>query len=717
MLSLDDLCSKVSSYSPQMDLSVLRESYLFSKEAHQSQIRKSGDPYFSHPVEVATILAELELDPICVSVGLLHDVVEDTLTSVEHIRERFGKDIALLVDGVTKIGQIEFSSHKEKQVENFRKLLLAMVEDIRVVLVKLADRVHNMRTLDSMPQNRQKDIARETLEIYAPIAHRLGIGRVRGELQDFAFSYLDPIAFKKLDSQVKSKLGHSKVFIDGVISRIERTFKEQELQTNIQSRIKGLYSIADKMKRQSIELDQVYDFFAFRMIVPSVKDCYNALGIINNMWNPVPDRIKDYIAMPRANMYQSLHTTVLSKSGQAFEIQIRTPEMDQIAEEGIAAHWKYKEGITVKGDEKPFAWLRRILEWQKETTDPHLFLSNLKIDLYPKEVYVFTPNGEVINLTKSSTPIDFAYSIHTEVGHRCVGAKINGRIRPLRSQLKTGDKVEILTSKKGSPKRDWLEFVRTPKARTAIRNWLNTLQRKQAVVLGRKLYDQEIRKYQLDSRKCNQRLGKLIPTLNYGKIEDLYAAIGFGKVRAHSIVKKLEPKATIEPPVPRRNLVQKVIRKYKPLEKSGILVQGEADLMVTLAKCCNPIRGEEIVGYITVGRGISIHSLICSNVENLLLNSDRNIKVQWAKGNTKDRYLVPLKVYTEDRRGMLADISNAISTIDTNIVNATANTVESRFGLFELTVEVVDTIHLDRIINLIKEIKGVQQVDRSQNST
>ncbi len=717
MLSLDDLCSKVSSYAPQMDLSVLRESYLFSEKAHQNQIRKSGDPYFSHPVEVATILAELELDPICVSVGLLHDVVEDTLTSVEHISERFGKDIALLVDGVTKIGQIEFSSHKEKQVENFRKLLLAMVEDIRVVLVKLADRVHNMRTLDSMPQNRQKDIARETLEIYAPIAHRLGIGRVRGELQDCAFSYLDPIVFKKLDSQVKSKLSHSKSFINGVISRIERTFKEQQLETNIQSRIKGLYSIADKMKRQRIELDQVYDFFAFRMIVPSVKDCYNALGIINNMWNPVPDRIKDYIAMPQANMYQSLHTTVLSKSGQAFEIQIRTPEMDQIAEEGIAAHWKYKEGITVKGDEKPFAWLRRILEWQKETTDPHLFLSNLKIDLYPKEVYVFTPNGEVINLTKSSTPIDFAYSIHTEIGHRCVGVKINGRIRPLRSQLKTGDKVEILTSKKGSPKRDWLEFVRTPKARTAIRNWLNNLQRKQAVVLGRKLYDQEIRKYQLDSRKCNQRLEKLMPTLNYKTIEALYAAIGFGKVRAHSIVKNLEPKATIEPPVPRRNLVQKVIQRYKPPEKSGILVKGEADLMVTLAKCCNPIRGEEIVGYITVGRGISIHSLICSNVENLLLNSDRNIEVQWAKGKTKDRYLVPLKVYTEDRRGMLADISNAISTIDTNIVNATANTVESRFGLFELTVEVIDTIHLDRIINLIKEIKGVQQVDRSQNST
>ncbi len=715
MLSVDELCNKVEAYAPTADLGPLREAYRFSEKAHQDQLRRSGDPYFSHPVEVATILAEMQLDTVCVSVGLLHDVVEDTLTSVEHIRELFGEDIANLVDGVTKIGQIQFSSRKEKQVENFRKLLLAMVDDIRVILVKLADRVHNMRTLHAMPEGKQKSIARETLEIYAPIAHRLGIARMRGELEDVAFTYLDPVSFKRLSDQVRRKLVHSEGFIRGVIKRIEVTFAEQGIEVTAQNRIKRPYSIAEKMKRQRIELDQVYDFFAVRLIVPSINDCYTALGVINNMWHPVPDRIKDYIAMPRANMYQSVHTTVLSKSGQPFEVQIRTPEMHRIAEEGIAAHWKYKEGIDAQSDEKQFVWLRRVLEWQKEVTDPHHFLSNLKIDLYPREVYIFTPKGEVVTLTKGSTPVDFAYSIHTEIGHRCRGARINGRLLPLKSGLKNGDRVEILTSKQSRPRRDWLEFVKTSKARNAIRRWLNQRQREQAEDLGRKLYDQEARKYQMSPKRYRKRLEELLPTWNFRKIEDLWAALGFGKLPARVVIKKLDPERTGAEPDARRSSGGTTTRKAAGHQDDGILVKGEADLMVSRAKCCNPIRGEEIVGYITVGRGISVHAATCRNVENLLLNLERTIEVEWASDTEEDRYAVRLRIYTEDRRGMLADISNAISGINTNIVNATADTVEGRFGLFELTVEVTDTDHLDRVVNLIKGIEGVQDVDRSSN--
>lgn len=714
-MSVEELCSKVAAYAPTADLGLLRDVYHFSEKAHQDQLRRSGEPYFSHPVEVATILADMGLDVVSVSVGLLHDVVEDTLTTVDRIQDLFGGDIAKLVEGVTKISEIHFSSAKEMQVENFRKLLLAMVDDIRVILVKLADRVHNMRTLDAMPDEKKKSIAGETLEIYAPIAHRLGIARIRGELEDLAFNYLDPVSFNQLNGLVKGKLAHSEGFIRGVIKRIEKTFSEQAIEFSVQSRIKRHYSIAEKMKRQSIELDQVYDFFAFRLIMPSIKDCYTALGMINNMWNPVPDRIKDYIAIPRPNMYQSVHTTVLSQSGQPFEVQIRTPEMDRIAEEGIAAHWKYKEGIDSQAEEKQFVWLRRVLEWQKEVTDPHHFLSNLKIDLYPKEVYIFTPKGEVVTLTKGSTPVDFAYSVHTEIGHCCKGAKINGRLLPLKSRLKNGDRVEILTLKRGRPRRDWLEFVKTSKARNAIRRWLNQRQREQAEDLGRKLYEQEARKYQISPKRYRKKLEELLPTWNFRKIEDLYAALGFGKLPALVVIKALDPERTSEELEAPPSSGSREVRKAAGRADDGILVKGEADLLVSRAKCCSPIRGEEIIGYITVGRGISVHAATCHNVENLLLNLERTIEVEWTSDTEEERYAVRLRVYTEDRRGMLADISNAISGINTNIVNATADTVEGRFGLFELTVEVTDTDHLDRVVNVIKGIQGVQDVDRSGN--
>ena len=715
MLSLEELCAKVEAYAPKADLDPLRDAYLFSEKAHQDQVRKSGEPYFSHPVEVAAILADMQLDVVCVSVGLLHDVVEDTLTTVERIQELFGDDIAILVDGVTKLSKIQFSSKKEKQVENFRKLLLAMVKDIRVILVKLADRLHNMRTLGAMSREKQKSIARETIEIYAPIAHRLGIARIRGELEDLAFGYLDPASFKRLGEQVSKKLAHSDGFIRGVIKRIESTFQDQGIEALVQSRIKRSYSISAKMKRQNIELDQVYDFYAFRLILPSIRDCYTALGVINNMWNPVPDRIKDYIAIPRPNMYQSLHTTVLSQSGQPFEVQIRTPAMHRVAEEGIASHWKYKEGIQAPAEETQFGWLRRVLEWQKEVKDPHQFLSNLKIDLYPKEVYIFTPKGEVMTLSKGSTPVDFAYAIHTEIGHRCLGAKINGRLLPLKSRLKNGDRVEILTSNQSRPRRGWLEFVKTSKARHAIRHWLTQRQREHAEILGRKLYEKEARKYEISPKRYRKKLKELLPTWNFKKPEDLYAALGFGKLPASVVIKQLAPERTIRQPKGEESRLEKVVRRVLGRQDDGILVQGESDLMVSRAKCCNAIRGEEIIGYITVGRGISVHALTCRNVENLLLNPERTIEVEWASDTEEDRYAVPLRVYTEDRRGMLADISNAISNIKTNIVNATADTVEGRFGLFDLTVEVTDTAHLDRVVNVIKDIEGVRDVDRAGN--
>lgn len=719
MISYDSLCKKVQAYAPSADMVLLKKAFEFSEEAHQGQIRDSGDPYFSHPLEVANILADMRLDVVCVAVGLLHDVVEDTLTDISRIEGIFGSDVGHIVEGVTKISQIRFSSRKEKQVENFRKLLLAMVDDIRVVLVKLADRLHNMRTLQHIPSQKQRYIARETLDIYAPIAYRLGIARIRGELEELAFQYLEPSSYEKLNKQVEKKLSHSDDFIRGVIKRIENNFLDQDFEITVQSRIKRLYSVYTKMKRQRIELDQVYDFIAFRLIAPRVNDCYNALGIINNMWNPVPGRIKDFIAMPHPNMYQSLHTTVLSQGGQPFEVQIRTPKMHQVAEEGIAAHWMYKEGLSTRqpgSEAKQFVWLRRVLEWQKEVTDPHHFLSNLKIELYPREVYIFTPKGEVVTLPKGATSIDFAYSIHTEVGNHCVSAKINGRLVALKSKLKNGDKVEILTSAESSPNRAWLEFAMTAKARGAIRRWLNHSEREQAEDLGRKLLEKETRRFQLTSAKYRRRLKELLPEFNVAEVKDLHAAVGFGRVSTRTVIAKLEPGKLERGKVAQNDedsALRRVVRRVLRRDDAGILVRGEGDLMVTRSKCCNPIRGEDIVGYITIGRGVSVHAASCSNVENLLLNPERTIDVSWSSDLREESgYTVRLEIYTEDRRGMLADISNAISNFQTNIVNASAETVEGRFGRFELTVEVADTVQLEKVIDLINGIDGVRDVER-----
>lgn len=713
MIRYEDLEEKVQQYHPNADLDLLRRAYIFSAKEHKGQVRRSGEPYLTHPLEVANILAELRLDVACVSVGLLHDVLEDTLTDIRTLREYFGNDVAHLVDGVTKISMIRFSSEEEQQAENFRKLLLAMVDDIRVILIKLADRLHNMRTLHHLEPERQVRIARETLDIYAPIALRLGMARIRGELEDLAFSYLEPAAYRQLAAEVEEKRADCEQFIRQVSARLDQVLGEQNIEARLESRIKRFYSIFQKMRRQKVNLNQVYDLVAIRVLVDSVRDCYTVLGIVNNLWNPVPGRIKDFIAMPRNNMYQSLHTTVVGDGGQPFEIQIRTHEMHQIAEEGIAAHWKYKEGRLEEGkDDKRFVWLRHLLEWQREVSDPHQFMSNLKVDLYPDEVYIFTPKGEVLTLPRGATALDFAYYVHTAVGHKCVGAKVNKRIVPLKYRLNNGEIVEILTAADARPSRDWLNIVRTQRAAGAIRRWLNQRQKEESQELGRKLLEKEFRKHKLNFKKYEERLAELLPSFNLNRNEELIAAVGLGRISARQVLERFEPEAPPPESAPASGLAS-VVRRVLRRGDTPIQVKGHDDLLVYRARCCNPIKGEEVVGYVTIGRGISVHSVGCPNLQTLLVSPERRVEVKWTDDGYEARYPVRLAVYTVDRTGVLADITTAVSNINANIVDIRARVLDGGFGLVEMTVEVLDKGHLEKIVGYIKKVTGVRDVERT----
>jgi guanosine-3',5'-bis(diphosphate) 3'-pyrophosphohydrolase len=718
MIRFEDLEEKVQAHYPNADLDLLRKAYVFSAREHRGQVRMSGEPYLSHPLEVANILCDMKLDVACVCVGLLHDVVEDTLTPLEKIREVFGEDIAHIVDGVTKMSKIQFSSQREQQAENFRKLLLAMVDDIRVILVKLADRLHNMRTLQYLSPEKRKAIAQETLDIYAPIAHRLGMSKIRGELEDIAFSYLDPVTYQSILSQVEEKKATSDRLIKNVIKQMEQRFQEQGIEAKIEARIKRIHSTYEKLRRQKIALDQVYDFIAIRVLVGTVRDCYTVLGIVNNMWSPVPGRIKDFIAMPRPNMYQSLHTTVIGSDGRPFEIQIRTGEMHKIAEEGIAAHWKYKEGKLEKDkDDKRFMWLRHLLEWQREVKDPNQFLSNLKIDLYPEEVYVFTPKGEVITLPRGATPVDFAFYIHTAVGYKCIGAKINGRIVPLKHRLVNGEIVEILTADDAHPSREWLTFAKTSRARNAIRRWINQRQKEQAIDIGQKLLEKEARKFNLNLRKYQDRFDSVTTQLNFAKAEDLYQSIGYGKTPARRVLQQLEPEKTFEQaqPAQAESRLSSMVRRVLRRSDSTIRVKGHDDLLVYRAKCCNPIPGEEIAGYITVGRGISVHSTNCPNVESLLLDPEKRVAVSWTDDGRDTKYPVRLRIHTEDRTGILAAITSAISGTNTNIVTVQARLMDEGYGRIDMTVEVASTSQLDKLMDLLKGLEGVREVARARS--
>lgn len=715
MTQFESIVRKVQIYRPGDDLVLLRNAYRLCEERHEGQKRLSGEPYVSHPLEVVNILADLRLDTVCLAAGMLHDVVEDTPTSIEGLKAQFGPEVAHIVEGVTKISRIHFMSPEEQQAENFRKMLLAMVDDVRVVLVKLADRLHNMRTLEHLPPERRRRIAHETLEIYAPIAHRLGMGKMRGELEDLAFRYLEPEAYLEVKKAVESRRKVNEHFLAEVKHLVEGKMKENSIPAKVEGRIKRLYSIWQKLKRQHIAIEQVYDLLAIRIITDDIKNCYAALGVIHNTWRPVPGRIKDFIAIPRPNLYQSLHTSVIGPHGQPFEVQIRTEEMHRVAEEGIAAHWKYKDGHgTTVQDAERFAWLRHLVEWQKEMQDSNDFLSTLKIDLYPQEVYTFTPKGKVIVLPREATPIDFAYAIHTEVGNHCVGAKVNGRIVPLKSKLLNGDIVEIVTQSGQTPSRDWLALVKTSRARDKIKHWINIEQRKQALEIGRKLLEKEARKYDVVLKKISEedylRVGR-----EYGcsQADDLLAGIGFGKFSARQVLSKLSPEVVHEPGQPSR-LTSTFKRVLGLRSDAAIQVHGHGDLMVYRAKCCNPIRGEAIVGYITRGKGISVHSKNCPNVQNLMYDAERRIEVEWT-GPKYTFYPVRLTLLTTDRQGMLADVTAAISSDHSNIQNIEARTGDNQASI-EVTVDIVDREHLERVLSSLRRIEGVYRVERHQRT-
>jgi GTP pyrophosphokinase len=719
MIRFEDLLEKVRAYSPDADVELLRRAYVFSAFEHRGQVRHSGEPYLIHPLAVADFLADMKLDAVAIAAGLLHDVVEDTLTTIERIQELFGPEVAHVVEGVTKISAIPFSSSEERQAENFRKMLLAMVDDIRVILVKLADRLHNMRTLNHLPDERRIKVAQETRDIYAPIANRLGMSKVKNELEELSFRYLEPQPYEALRAAVDAKRRAT----EGLIEELKKTIgaKLAEAQVpiiEIDGRIKRLWSIQQKLKRQKIELEQVYDFIAIRIVTKGVKDCYGALGIIHQTWSPVPGRIKDFIAMPRPNGYQSLHTSVISEHGMPFEVQIRTMEMHRMAEEGIAAHWKYKEGrVGDQRDERYFQWMRQLLEYQQEVRDPQEFIQNLKVDLYPEEVYTFTPKGQVKAFPRGATPIDFAYSIHTAVGQQCVGARINGKMVPLRSRLKNGDIVEIVTAAGHKPSRDWLNFVVTSHARYEIKHFIRIEEKARARDLGRKVFEKESRRYGLKEKTllASEAFTRAMAELNLPKPDDVFAAIGYGKLAPKQLLAKLVPVDELQEKPP-EGAVAAVVRRVLGTGEEKIKVHGFDDLLVFRARCCNPIRGEKIVGYITRGKGVSVHSATCPNVINLQYDPERRIDVEWDKSSSADpaaRYTVKLTMEVEDRKGLLAAVSARIADINTNIRNMEARTGEDQHARIDMTVEISDVKHLERVIKSLRGVDGVIGVERA----
>ncbi len=723
-----DLMHKVRSYRESEDLSLIKKAYEFSLQHHKGTARASGEPFLAHPLQVATILAEMRLDTTAIAAGLLHDVVEDTSVTVEDIKTEFGEQVAHIVEGVTKISKIDFASSEEAQAENVRKMVLAMMDDIRVVLIKLADRLHNMRTLKFLSPERQQKIARETLDIYAPIAHRLGMGKIRGELEDLAFQYVDAISYNQVKDAVESRRKEGEAFLSEVQGVIEQKLKENKIQARVEARIKRLYSIWQKLQRQRIAIDQIYDMLALRIITQSESDCYAVLGIIHNQWRPVPGRIKDFIAIPRNNFYKSLHTTVISEKGHAFEVQIRTEDMHKMAEEGIAAHWKYKDGPVSARDEQRLAWLRQVVEWQRDIKNSKEFLATLKIDLYPEEVYTFTPKGRIVILPRDATPIDFAYTVHTEVGHTCVGAKVNGRIVALRYKLRSGDIVEILTQPSHNPSRDWLQYTKSSRARQKIKHWLNLHQRERAVEIGRKLMEKEARKYRISMKSLNDaELMRVSSENGMAKPDDLLAAIGYGKFSARSILARLVPADEAQSfsghaPAPTTDEgsnsgFTNVVRRVFGGDNSAIKVKDHDDLMVYRARCCNPIRGEEIVGYVTRGKGVAVHSASCANVENLMFEPERRIAVEWGRDAASPiwqaGYPVKLTVSCDNRPGMLKQIATVISDANTNIRNIEAKTAEEH-ATVELVADIADLKHLERIVTGVRKIPGVRDVQRLQ---
>ena len=717
MTSFEDLAANAKLHNPDSDTDLLHRAFEFSALEHAGQRRRSGEEYITHPIEVASLVADMKLDDVAIAAGLLHDVVEDTLTTIDSVRELFGPEIAQVVEGVTKISTIPFSSSEERQAENFRKMLLAMVDDVRVILVKLADRLHNMRTLEHLKESQRIKIAQETLDIYAPIAHRLGMSKIKNELEELSFKHLERETYDMVKAWVDERRRATEQTVADLKRSLQDKLSEAQIPVlTIDGRIKRLFSIRQKIRRQRIKLEEVYDLIALRVITPSVKDCYAALGIVHQMWSPVPGRFKDFVAMPRPNGYQSLHTSVVSDKGFPFELQIRSEDMHRVAEDGIAAHWKYKEGrVGANADEHYFRWLRQLLESQQEVRDPGEFIHSLKVDLYPDEVYTFTPKGEVKALPRRATPVDFAYSIHTDVGHTCVGARVNGKMVPLRTRLKSGDIVEVVTAPGHKPSRDWLNFAGTSRARNKITHFIHAEEKTRAVELGRKLVDKEIRRFNLSVKKVlgTQKLSEVAGEFGSKKTDDLFAAVGYGKLSPRAVLGKLVPQDQLTES-PRETPLRSVVRRVLRPAEDKIKVQGFDDLMVFRARCCNPIRGEKIVGYITRGKGVSVHSATCPNVLNLLYDVERRIEVVWDKPRDDEAsvFTVNLTIQVEDRRGILADVTSRIADIKINVRKVEAISSGDNYGRISVTLDITDLKHLQRVVKVVTSVPGVLDVER-----
>ncbi len=706
MVRINEIIDAIKEYHPQADVGAVMKAYVFSAKVHAGQLRKSGEPYLSHPLAVASLMAEMHLDVASICAALLHDTVEDTTATKEQIQELLGPEVAALVDGVTKINQLSAPAKQQRQAESLRKMILAMASDIRVLLLKLADRLHNMRTLGFMPLEKQRAIAQETLDIYAPMAHRLGVRRWQAELEDLALYYLDPQTYQRIKEGVATRKSEREAFISEVKQTLKTAMEAHGLSCRVDGRPKHFYSIYQKMLRRGVDIDGLYDLIAFRVIVDSLKDCYEALGLVHSLWKPIPGRFRDYIGMPKPNMYQSLHTAVVGPMGQRMEVQIRTEEMHRVAEEGIAAHWQYKEqGGSDEAEEKRFSWLRRLLEWQRDLEDPSEYMQSLRMDLYPEEIFVFTPTGEVKELPRGATPVDFAYSIHTEVGHQCVGAKVNGRMVPLRHELSTGDQVEVITQTNHVPSKDWLKFVVSGRARSKIRAFIRDQERDRAVSLGRELLDRELRKHNLTLNAVSKdgRLDPVVADFSFKDQDHLLAAIAYGKISPRLVTNRVLPKPAEperKPGILERSLAR--LRSKRPV--NGIKVRGEDDVLIRFAKCCGPLRGDPIAGFITRGRGVSVHHADCPVLASV--EPARRVEVEWDLAH-EDLRPVRIRVESNNRQGLLADLAQALKVRNINITDADAHG-----GVATFTIQVRDAKQLGEVLGDLKRIKGVDNVRR-----
>jgi GTP pyrophosphokinase len=721
MATIEDIISSVRKYNKKSDTKLIKKAYLYAEEYHKNQKRLSGEDYIIHPLEVAEIITTLELDDATICAALLHDTIEDTGTTYDDIKIKFNEEIANLVDGVTKLGKLEYFDKEEEQAENYRKLFMAMAKDIRVLMVKLADRLHNMRTLKHLKEDRKLAIARETLQVYAPLANRLGIYSIKWELEDLAFLYTEPQAYFELVEGIKSKREEREKFIDDIIIELQKKLKQVNIQAEVYGRPKHLYSIYKKMQRDNKTLDQIYDLFALRIIVNSVKDCYASLGLVHELYKPMPGRFKDYISVPKANMYQSLHTTLIGTNGTPFEIQIRTWDMHRVAEYGIAAHWAYKEGKSVTASDEKLSWLRESLEWQKDTNDPHAFISNLKFDLFDEDVFVFTPKGDIKSLPAGSTPIDFAYTVHEQVGHKMVGAKVNSRIVPITYKLRNGDIVDIITSDNSKgPSRDWLKLVKSTAARNKIQNWFKKAQREENTIKGKELIDKELKRIGMTFAELfkTEWLNIVLEKYKYATLEDCYAAIGFGAISPAKIItrlleeyKKVNKELEIEKKI--EELKTEKDPERKRISKTGVIVKGIDNCLVKLSRCCNPLPGDEIIGYITKGRGVSVHRADCINSKSLLSEEQKLIEVSWYK-ETNAAYIAELEIQANDRDGLLTDISIALNDARAKIVTINARTTPNRIALISIGIEVEDTEKLAKVLKVIRKVDSVYDVRRSK---